>query len=265
MTDEPDRAIGYLSSSPVRVDLLERLVDGPARPAELVESTDASRTTVHRTLTDFLEREWGRRDDGEYVATGLGALALESYRRAQERFRTLERVAPVLAHLDGVDGLDPAWLETARIETPTEANPQRPVEWYADRLAEVDGDRLRGMTPVMNRQYMAVHAPLVFEGTPTELVICESTFQFVAERYADRLEQSIALDWFTLYVASESPPMGITVYGGTVFLGAYDDGGRLTGMIACEDDRFREWADRTYRGYRDGARRITTADVPPPE
>lgn len=261
MSDEPEHAIGYLCSSPVRVDLLAQLVDAPARPADLVESTDASRTTVHRTLTDFLSREWCRRDDGEYVATGLGRLVLESYHRARSQFHTLDRLSPVLAHLDDVDGLDPAWFETASFEVATEENPQRPMEWYADLIEAFDGDRFRGIAPVVNRQLMAMHRPLVRADTPTELLIGESTFEFVAERYPEQLEGSIAVDSYTLYVTPESPSLGISLYGEAVFLGTYDDRTRLVGMLSCTDDRLRDWAERRYRRYREGARRITADDV----
>ncbi|WP_254766370.1 helix-turn-helix transcriptional regulator [Salinilacihabitans rarus] len=264
MTDEPDRDVAYLSASAARVDLLERLADGPARPADLVEATGASRTTVHRTLADLRERDWCRRDDGTYVATGLGELALESYRRARARFRTLDRVAPVFAHLDGVDGLDPAWLETARVASATAENPQRPVEWYADRLEAADGDRFRGVSPVMSRQFMTLHAPIVYGDAPTELVLGEETFRFVEQRYPERLRESVALDGYDLYVAATAPSMGVTLYGETVFLGAYD-GGRLAGVVESDDDRLREWARRWYRRHRDGARPVDPADLAAPE
>ena len=66
MTDEPARALRYLSGSTVRPTILERLVDGTAQPAELVSVANVSRTTVHRTLSELVKRDWVRRVDGGY-------------------------------------------------------------------------------------------------------------------------------------------------------------------------------------------------------
>lgn len=255
---EPTKAISYLSGSPVRVAILERLADGVARPAELVERVDVSRTTVHRTLTDLTERNWAARVDDGYAATPVGELALEIYRTARARFRTLERIESFLTAGDlDVAEFELDWLETARLETATEANPDQPVEWYADRLAATDGDRLRAVTPIITRQFMAVHEPLVAAGTRTELVVDESTFQFVADRYPDRLRESTRLENYDLYVTDRSPSLGLTLVGETVFLGAYDDG-RLVVALESTNDRLRAWATQRYERFRTDARRITT-------
>ncbi|WP_306054973.1 helix-turn-helix transcriptional regulator [Natronococcus wangiae] len=265
MTDVPEseRGIRYLSGSPTRVAVLEQVCDGTTRPAALVDAIAVSRTTVHRTLTDLVERNWVERVDGGYAATAVGALALEAYRNARTQFRTLERVEPFLARVDAnVDDLEIEWFRTAELSTVAESNPHQPLEWYADRLETVDGERLRGVSPVISRQFIAVHAPIVERGTPTELVIGESTYRVVAERYADELRTSVSRSNYALYVAEETPPIGITLVGSTVFLGAYDDGGQLVAAVESADDRLRAWAADRHRERRDDARRITADAVP---
>ncbi|WP_265109549.1 helix-turn-helix transcriptional regulator [Halosolutus halophilus] len=267
MTDEQDRGIGYLSGSPARVDVLDRLTDGPAQPADLVSFADVSRTTVHRTLGELTDRGWVARVDGGYVATTTGELALESYQRTRRRFRTLERVEPFLSRVDvGAAELEVDWFRTAELAVATETNPHRPIEWYADRLAAAvgNGDRLRGISPVINRQFLTIHAPIIRSGTSTTLVLGESTFEVATERYADRFRQSLSLDRYELYVTEESPSMGLALVGETVFLGACDDSGHLVVAVESTNPRLREWATCRYRWRKTNARRIDSVAIDGP-
>ncbi|TYL39796.1 hypothetical protein CV102_05800 [Natronococcus pandeyae] len=263
---ESERGIRYLSGSPTRVAVLEQVCDGPTSPAALVDATNVSRTTVHRTLTDLVERNWVERTDGGYAATAVGALALEAYRNAQTQFRTLERVEPFLARIDtGVDDLEIEWFRTAELSTVSESNPHQPLEWYADRLEAADPERLRGVAPVISRQFIAVHAPVLEQGTPAELVIDEPTYRTIAEQYPDTLRSSVSLPNYELYVARESPSVGITLIDSAVFLGVYNDGGQLVATIESTDERLRAWAADRYREYRDEAQQPTLDAVPQPD
>ncbi|MFC4540950.1 helix-turn-helix transcriptional regulator [Halosolutus amylolyticus] len=267
MTDEQDRGIGYLSGSPARVDVLDRLTDEPAQPADLVSFADVSRTTVHRTLGELTDRGWVARVDGGYTATAAGELALETYRQTRTRFGILDRVEPFLSRVD-VDAaaLEVDWFHTAELATATETNPHRPIEWYADRIAAAvgDDDRLRGVSPVINRQFLTIHAPVIRSGTPTSLVLGESTFEVAAERYADRFRQSLSLDHYDLYVTDDDPSMGLALVGETVFLGACDDSGHLVVALESTDPRLRAWATRRYRNLQSAARRIDAIAIDEP-
>lgn len=265
MTDvpEPECGIRYLSGSPTRVAVLEQVCDGTSRPAALVDATGVSRTTVHRTLTDLVERNWAERVDGGYAATAVGALALESYCNTQTQFRTLERVEPFLARLDAtVNDLEIEWFRAAELSTVTESNPHQPLEWYADRLEAADPGRLRGVAPVISRQFIGAHTPIIEQGTPTELVIDESTYRAVAEHYPEALRTSVSIPNYELYVASESSSVGLTLIDSAVFLGAYGDGGQLVAILESGNDRLRAWAADRYREHREDARRITADAVP---
>ncbi|WP_247003615.1 helix-turn-helix transcriptional regulator [Halosolutus gelatinilyticus] len=263
MSDDQDLGIGYLSGSPVRVAILDELTDGPAKPADLVSATDVSRTTVHRSLTELGDRGWIDRVDGGYAATTIGELALETYRRARTRFRTIERFEPFLAHVD-VDAaeLEVDWLETAELVTASETRPHQPVEWYADRVAVAaeEGAEFRGVSPVVNRQLVQIHTPIIEGGTQTSLVIDEATCRAAAEQYAPQFRESIALDHYELYVTEKPLSTGLSLAGETVFLGAYDSNGRLVVVLESTDDRLRTWTASRFRRLRENAR-LVTADL----
>ncbi|SEW25147.1 helix-turn-helix transcriptional regulator [Natrinema salifodinae] len=284
MTEESARALRYLSGSAVRPAILERLVDGPARPADLVERTGVSRTTVHRTLSEVTDRDWARRVDGGYDATPVGELALETYERARARFRTIDRFEPFLSHLGpAAADLDPDWLRGADLATATDANPYYPSEWYVERLAACsnenasrtgdeetsgigkgDPERLRLAAPVFTRRVLAVHAPStdegpLDEGRATELVVGDAALRAVAERYPDQVRNALAHDGFDLYAASAAPSVGIALAGERVVLGAPEDG-RLDAAVESADDRLLEWATHRYRRLRADARPVTEFD-----
>jgi len=261
MTDEPARALRYLSGSTVRPTILERLVDGTAQPAELVSVANVSRTTVHRTLSELVKRDWVRRVDGGYEATAIGELALQTYERAHNRLQTLERLEPFCAHAeDTAAELDLEWLCGARLATPTETNPQYPLEWYGDRLAALEPagkrTRLRVTTPVLTRQLLAVHEPIADAGTPTEFVVDEAALRAVARQSLDQLRASLEDDAFELYVASESPSLGITLGEEWTLLRAYDNS-RLVAVLGSTNGRLREWAADRYSRLRDDTRQVT--------
>lgn len=263
MAEEAERGINYLSSSPTRIAILAQVCNGATQPADLVDATDVSRTTVHRTLTDFVDRDWVRRVDGGYAATAVGMLALNAYRNAKTTFQTLEDVKPFLLHLEtDVAGLEIEWFETVELSTAVESNPYQPLEWYADRLAAIDGDRLRRASPVVNRQFIDVHTLIVDRGITTEFVIGEAAYEIVTEWYPDELRAALSYSNYELYVTDETPSIGVTLLGDTVLLGAYDDDGQLVAVIESSDRRLRDWAVDQYDDWRTTAQRVSADAVP---
>ncbi|MFA9416042.1 helix-turn-helix transcriptional regulator [Natrinema sp. HArc-T2] len=261
MTDESARALRYLSGSTVRPTILERLVDGSAQPAELVSVADVSRTTVHRTLSELGKRDWVRRVDGGYEATAIGELALQTYERAHSRFQLLDRLEPFCAHAEAIAAeLDLDWLCEARLATPTETNPQYPLEWYDDRLTALERAdehaRLCVTTPVLTRQLLAAHDPIADAGTPIELVVDDAALRAVATQSPDRVCTSLSTDAFELYAVSDSPSIGMTLGAERTLLHAYDNG-RLVVGLESTNDRLREWATDRYSRLRADTRQVT--------
>lgn len=96
MTDDTRaiRRIAFLSRSPTRVRVLERLLrDGECRRRDLRETLDASRSTVSRTLSTLEDRDWVARTEAGYRLTPAGAVVAEGYleldhgRRVRAPFR----------------------------------------------------------------------------------------------------------------------------------------------------------------------------------
>nr|WP_246308077.1 hypothetical protein [Halobaculum salinum] len=80
--------IAYLTRSEHRVPTLVALTERPRSRAELCELTGVSSSTMRRTLDEFGDRRWIRKEEYQYVATRLGeaiASGMEVYRSMMAR------------------------------------------------------------------------------------------------------------------------------------------------------------------------------------
>lgn len=261
MSDEPMESIAFLCRSPARVGILERVVEGPTRPSDLVDSAAVSRTTVHRTLTELVDRGWVCRADGDYCVTGTGRKTLEAYEDAVTRFRTVDRLTQFWNHVDAALGVQLEWLADATVRTATDQDPHRPLEWYADQLETLEGDRLRGLLPVVNSQLLTLYDRLLRDGTRLDVVVQAETAHRAHERYGPTLLESLASDGDDLTVTTEALGCGLTLYGETVLLAAYD-AGHLVAVVRASHPDLEAWAEDRFHTYRADSRPITdTIDV----
>lgn len=89
--------IDYLTRSPPRIRVLERIHESPRSRQDLKDGIDASRTTLSRMLADFEERDWITRSDGTYRTTPEGDLVASEVGRVLEN---LEAGRELDAHLE---------------------------------------------------------------------------------------------------------------------------------------------------------------------
>ena len=93
--------VEFLSRSQSRVAVLDALNEKPPTRDELKKATEASRTTLSRTLADFEDRGWIERPDRGYALTPVGSFIASEVTRLLENIETAKQ-------LDGTLG----WLTT---------------------------------------------------------------------------------------------------------------------------------------------------------
>ena len=85
--------LAYLSRSETRIQVLNVIEGEPHTSRDIAETTDIPRSTLRRTLTELVDREWVERTvDGEYVQTPTGehiAAETERYMGAIRAIRAL--------------------------------------------------------------------------------------------------------------------------------------------------------------------------------
>lgn len=85
--------LAYLSRSETRIQVLNVFEGEPHTSRDIAETTDIPRSTLRRTLTELIDREWVERTvDGEYILTPIGdhiAAETERYIGALRAIRAL--------------------------------------------------------------------------------------------------------------------------------------------------------------------------------
>lgn len=110
--------LDYLSRSPSRIRVLERISDSPRSRHDLKQHVEASRTTLSRILADFEEREWITRTNGLYRTTPEGDIVASEVRRALNNMDAAKQLNGQLGWLPTDDfGFELHRLQDAEVAT----------------------------------------------------------------------------------------------------------------------------------------------------
>lgn len=238
--------IAFLTGSAGRVAVLAALADAPARPCELCEQTDASRTAIHRALSGFEEYGWIRKQDERYKLTAAGRHVYDQYEQLAVAVEHGDRFSEFLAVFPLADDLPFPFEGEVRIATPTE--PQAAETFFFERFP-TDADRFRGFTPVLTRRLVESFEPTIEAGTTIELVYDESIARRAHEAYPETMALAMESERVTVHVVPQSIEGGLALVDGEVFLKAYGTRGDLRACLHSTDPQLLEWAtdwfDRT--------------------
>lgn len=245
------RRIEFLSSSTNRVEILRTLHAGPHDARDLVGSTDASRSTVGRVLSEFESRGWVQRCDDGYETTQLGALV----------FREFE---PLLETMDRVEVLEEAvrWLPTDEMSldlyelgdgdlvAPTENNLSAHVEHGLDVVRA--GGRLLAFGNAMIPIYMKVIRDRAVDG---ELTTAQVYGRDVIAMILDHEHMSGQIE----DIMDEGDPVyrypgpvayNVLVVDDTVLFFLCDETDLPTALLETENEAVLTWAESTFERYR---------------
>ena len=80
--------VAYLARSDHRVPALVAMTDRPRSRSELCELTGVSSSTIRRTLREFEDRTWIRKEGYQYETTQLGAAVADWMEELLDRIET---------------------------------------------------------------------------------------------------------------------------------------------------------------------------------
>lgn len=254
--DGPAReAVAYLSASASRLRVLRAVADGVARPGALVEAAGVSRTTVHRCLGEFVDRGWVADGPDGYAVTAAGRSVLDGYADLLETVARADRYGPFLSAFDRA--AECPLPEEAAVAVATSTDPHAPVDFLASRLPEPDAvDRLVGFVPVVAPAFDRAYGPLIAAGVESELVLPADAFECARESYPESVERAEAADNLTILVTDREVTVGVSLFPGEVFLGAYGADGQFRACLHTTDDDVRAWARDLFAEHRAAARPV---------
>lgn len=256
--DSPVVDIAYLARSEHRVPTLVALTERPRSRSELCELAGVSSSTMRRTLDEFDDRLWIRKDEYQYVATRLGEAIASGMEDLIERVETERTLRHVWHWLPDAIGEFPfeTWSELTVTVAEPDA-PYRPVGRFESLLRETTTVRsLRPEVALMDPCFDVLHR-LIDEGVDVTLIDRPECHAYFISTYPDRSSAMMQRDNFTVLEHDDLPPYGIGLLDERVTISCYEqDSGTVHALIDTDAPAVREWAASAYETYRSGARRV---------
>ncbi|KOX93697.1 helix-turn-helix transcriptional regulator [Haloarcula rubripromontorii] len=253
MAEGPDDTVfedcKYLTGSPQRFAVLAQLRERPARPTDLCDSVDATRTTIQRILAGFSERQWVVKRDGEYRLTVTGQRVFDRYRALVSEVEQARAAGPLAAHLGPVAADLPVdLLEPDCLTTSSEQNPLAAVNRFTDWIHEVEGD-VRAISPIVTSVFNDAAVELLETGTHIEFIIDHSVLERSASDFSDALERGLEHENITTYVHDTALDIGLALDRSRVCLAAYDDRNNVRAIAESDVTAVYRWAETVFDRY----------------
>ncbi|MFO8116487.1 MAG: MarR family transcriptional regulator [Halorubrum sp.] len=239
-----------------RVPTLVALTERPLRRSALCELTDVSSSTMRRTLSEFDDRSWVRKDGHEYAATRLGEAIASGMEDLIERVETERTLRYVWSYLPDAISEFPfdTWSElTITVAEPD--SPYCPVDRFESLLRNTTTLRfLRPEVALMDPCFDVLYQ-LVDDGVEMTLIDRPACHAYFLSTYPDRSSEMVQRDNFTILEHDELPAYGIGLLDDRVAISCYgQDSGTVRALIDTDAPALREWAESTYDSSRREAR-----------
>lgn len=266
MTD-PLEEIEFLARSPNRIRVLETLASGSRTRQELQEAVGASQPTLARILGDFEDRNWVESDGGTYETTHLGSFvasgfgSLLSVMNTESRLRGVARLLPMDRFGFGLER-----LENARIVTPTQADPGKPLNRATELASGAKSHRI--VSYVLNHEMLETIDERTADGTQSfQGVVTAETLDVLRSEHDSwrRLRSLARSEAASLRLTTREIPFAVGVADETVYLFLRDDEGLLRALVETDDSTVRSWALETVERYRASGEEldVSTLGSPP--
>jgi len=245
--------VEYLVRSAHRVTALGALARRPQSRRDLRTMTDVSQSTIGRTLREFEERNWIRRDGNEYEATELGAFVAAAMEDVLDRVETERSLRDVWEWLPGVDsGFSLDLCSDAVITIANADDPYRPVNRFLELVAGTDRIRFVGFdVAILEPCRDELEREIVEGGTETEAIVPSRVARYSRTTTPKQFASVLESGNLTVRVHDDLPPYGVMLFDERVAIAGYDrDNVTVRVLIDSDGDQFREWAESLYGRYR---------------
>lgn len=255
-TESPIGDIAYLTRSEHRVPGLVALTEGPRSRSELCELTGVSSSTIRRTLSEFEDRTWIRKEGYQYVATQLGEAIASGMEDLIDLVETERKLRDVWHWLP--DEVSEFTIGTHSDTTVTVAEydaPYRPVTQFKSLLRESDRFQFVGVDVGLYEPCKDEFRQRVLDGMEAELIDPPNVARYMLSTYPDRCAELLESGNLTVLLHEDLPPHGIALFDDRIAISGYDhDSGGVKVLLDTGTPEAREWAESVYASYRSDAR-----------
>jgi len=268
MTEDDRREVAledirFLSGSGCRLSLLEALAAEPGAPRELCDRLGVARSTLHRNLTELVDRGWivEDRDANVYRLTEPGELVLETATTAVERFDADDVATRVRAHAGDALPLSPREFAGWSL-TEVDDGPFAPVQRLIGAVQ--NAETFRGFARSVNPMTVETIAEEVPEDVDAEYVLGTDAVAAL-QSYARHRTEPLPDPDGRLLLAERLPPYALFLVDERPLVFLYDGSDRLAGLLVPSDETTpTEPFHVAYERTSEHARPLTPDQLAPP-
>lgn len=244
--------VEFLARSDHRVDALAALANQPRSRAELRELTGASRSTIGRTLREFDDRHWIRRDGHRYEATQLGAFVVTGLQDLTDRLETERTLREVWQWLPIEEGGFTIEMAADAVVTVAETDdPYRPVNRFVSLLRETTRFRVVGFELALLEPCKDELSRQIVDGMQTEIIDPPSVARHILSTYPEHCSAPRGSGNLTVRLHDDVPPYGVAIFDRRIGISGHNpESGTVRVLIDTDTPAAREWAESTYDSYR---------------
>lgn len=244
--------IAYLARSEHRAPTLVALSARPRSRSELWEMTGVSSSTIRRTLGEFEDRNWIRKDGYQYEATPLGAYVASAVAELIDRIEIERKVRDVWQWLpDEESGLTIEMCADAVVTVAEADNPYAPVNRFLTLIRETDHFRFVGTDIAIFEPYRDEFCQRVIDGMQTEIIDPPSVAMYYRSTYPHLFAETLESGNLTMLLHDELPPYGIGIFDQRVAVCGHDsDSVTVRVLLDTGSEDAREWAESKFDFYR---------------
>jgi predicted transcriptional regulator len=244
--------IAYLARSEHRAPTLVALTVRPRSRSELWEMAGVSSSTIRRTLNEFEDRNWVRRNGYQYEATQLGAYIASAMAELIDRFETERKLRDVWQWLPVEE--NEFTIELCADATVTVADtddPYRPVTRFLTLLHETARLRFVGFDVVLLEPCKDELCKRITEGMRTEIINPPRVAKYIRSTCPELFSEALESGNLDVRLHDDLPPYGIGILDHRIVIGGYDpDSMTVRVLVETDAPEAREWAESTYASYR---------------
>lgn len=256
MRDSPLGDIAYLTRSGHRVSTLVALTDRPRSRSELCELTGVSSSTVRRTLDEFENRSWIRKEGYQFVATTLGERIASGMQELLERVEAERKLRDVWHWLP--DDVIEFTIERSSETTVTVADhdaPYRPIGRFRSLLQDADQFRFLGVDIALLEPCREEFRQRIRDGMQAEIINPPNAAQYVLATYPELCAEILESGNLNPLVHDDVPPYGLSFFDDRIAVNDYDpDSAGVEVLLDTDTPVAHEWAESVYTTYKAEAR-----------
>lgn len=243
--------LAYLARSEHRVTTLIDLTVRPRSRSELWEAAGVSSSTIRRTLREFEDRGWIRRDEYRYETTQLGAYIASAMTELIERFETERQLRDVWEWLpDEETGFTIEMCTGAEVTRADADDPYGPVNRFQRLARGTDEFQFTGMDVALLEPCKEDLCDQIINGMSADLIVPPRVAKYIRSTCPELFSEALDSGNLTVRLHDDLPSFGAAIFDERIAVCGYDeDSASVRLLVDTDAAEAREWAESLFGTY----------------